>query len=606
MISTNLCKASLFLFMVLFSCFSLFADDIQKDLEYNLRLLENTISSGQNQVESLKDELCNSKKYKEKIIRLNNQLEESKKHIAELENSLDIVSGKLRIFVNESNKTKEYLITLRQQLSQIKEEAARKDELLAEYKDKITALESKDKVILLLKDRLSKSEQKNKPLLAEIDRLKKVNLVLSDELESLRQKVASENKAFDKDRQRLNSNIKELTQEISRLKKSIKNKDKIIASIKNKNDYLKKRQKDLERLRKELVHTKKTVDRFKEREDKLSTLQGKLKDSIDTKKRLLAKIDKITNELAVSHSQADSLRKERDDLYKELSRLKNNIELIRDKDERISLLEEKIKNLSNKQKELLERKRKEDEELAYLKNELSRFKNELAPLGRTYKMKSDSYALDNKDKIIASLREKVNSLLVEQDNLRKEKDRLLQESSFLRSKLAQIKAKLKINNGGVQRMHRKVSHETSTEKIKQLKEQLDIERTMYSQQVARLNIEVASLKDKLRYTGANRRGAANKGNGVISDSEERFGSLPSAEKKHPFYAKNNAENVDSNSDGELRANKTIVKVYLKNGMVLTGKLLKDYRDYIKVERVGIALSYFKDEIEKIEIVKSSN
>ncbi len=46
----------------------------------------------------------------------------------------------------------------------------------------------------------------------------------------------------------------------------------------------------------------------------------------------------------------------------------------------------------------------------------------------------------------------------------------------------------------------------------------------------------------------------------------------------------------------------MVRVYLKDGRVLEGKLIEEAKDYIKVDIVGIPLTYFKEQIEKFEKV----
>jgi hypothetical protein len=47
----------------------------------------------------------------------------------------------------------------------------------------------------------------------------------------------------------------------------------------------------------------------------------------------------------------------------------------------------------------------------------------------------------------------------------------------------------------------------------------------------------------------------------------------------------------------------MVKVYFKNGKILEGILTYESDTAIKVDSVGLPLSYFKDEINKIERVK---
>ncbi len=46
--------------------------------------------------------------------------------------------------------------------------------------------------------------------------------------------------------------------------------------------------------------------------------------------------------------------------------------------------------------------------------------------------------------------------------------------------------------------------------------------------------------------------------------------------------------------------KLAVKVYLKNGSVIEGNLIEQKEDHIKVDTSGIPVTYFNEEIDKIE------
>ena len=630
MVFGNLYQAGLILFISLLNCFSLFAQDGQRDLEYNLRVLEDTISSGQNQVKSLKNELCDNKKDKEKIIQLNKELEKSRGRIAQLENDLEVISGKLHMLIDENNNAETDLNSFRQELSHIKEKADHKDRLLAEYKDKIIAFENENKKIYSLKDKIDNSEQKNKSLLIRIEKLEKDKLMLNNELSSLKKEVMSKDRIFSQEKEKLNNNIDRLNQKISKFKENTKDKDKELVMIKEENLSLKDKQKDFEHLKKELTQAKKMVDNLRRRNDRISVLKKRIKDANKLKQSLLIKIDKITNDLTISCNQVNNLKEEKDNLHKKLSNLKDRIKPIKDKDERINHLEESIKDFSNKQKSLLDKKQKEDKELAYLKNELSRFKNKFTFLEKSYETKVNNSIMDDKDKIIASLKEKIDELSSNQRDFREERNRLLQESDFLKNKVSQLDKNLNGPKVQLNKERKKVLSETNNRRITQLKEQLDAERAMYSRRVAELNIEIEGLKEKLQYVEIRNRQIIKEKNELISHHGRHLSGLSSTGEKFLSYntktssglrsskeaahsLKNNSERKNMGRNGidkkaVSKENATagqVVKVYLINGIVLIGKLLEDTKNYIKVERVGIALSYFKDEIKKMEVVKGS-